>query len=174
MCKNDGQKRIQAFINIEGDLTQGDRFITNASYKAHKKGREYFRYWLYHELTNVIFKNKTTKYMLSRTRYEKSLICCSDIAFWANVKRIRKLNKNFLFHRYARAARLFEEISIPKVYYWGSDSLSDESRDYLLNANLMPEPKMFPDSYHWVMLDNRRKFYDALSLFLQSENEQRS
>jgi pimeloyl-ACP methyl ester carboxylesterase len=168
MCKNDHQKRIRAFVNVEGDLTQGDRFITNAAFEAHKKGRKYFINWLHNELIDIIFKDKAAKYMLSRTRYEKSLKCCSDVAFWTNVKRIRRLNKNLPCHHYAQVAKSFKEISIPKIFYWGSDSLSGKSKDYLLNANLKPEPRMFPESFHWIMLDNRRKFYDALSQFLQS------
>lgn len=169
MCKKDNQNRIQAFVNVEGDLTQGDRFITNAAFAAHKKGRKFFRYWLHHELIDIIFKDKTQNYVQSRMRYEKSLKCCSDVAFWANVKRIRRLNKNLPCHHYAQAAKLFEEISIPKIFYWGSDSLSGKSKDYLLSAGLNPEPKIFPESFHWIMLDNRRRFYDALSQFLQGE-----
>jgi len=164
MCTKYSQNRIQAFVNIEGDLTQGDRFITDAALEAHGRGSDYFEKWLRSELIDIIFAGQRDKFVRSRNRYQKSLRCCSANAFWVNVEEIRSLNEDLPGCNYAEAAKLFAGIQIPKVFCWGRESIQSNSqtRTYL---NAKPFCQQPFDAFHWIMLDQRKEFYNYLVKF---------
>jgi len=163
MCANDEQDRIRAFVNIEGDLTQGDRFITNLTLTAEKAGD--FGHWLRHCYIDEIVPGMLKSCDLARRRYQASLRLCRPETFLQNAKEIYALNKNQTFRKHGKIALIFDSLPIRKVFYWGDKSLSTQSIRYLRNKSYAYPP--FEGSFHWIMLDNRSKFYAALSRFLQ-------
>jgi pimeloyl-ACP methyl ester carboxylesterase len=165
MCADDDQGRIQAFVNIEGDLTQGDRFITNLTLAAEKAGA--FECWFRHCYNDEIVPNILKDFDLARKRYQAALRLCQPEAFLQNAKEIYALNKNLIFRKHAKIASIFHSLRLRKVFYWGDRSLSGQSVKYLRNKPYAYPP--FEGSFHWIMLDNHRKFYDALSRFLKDE-----
>lgn len=163
MCDNDDKARIEGFVNIEGDLTQGDRFITNLILAAEKAGA--FECWLRHCYTREIVPNLLKEYDLTRKRYQASLPLCKADAFLQNAKEIYSLNENESSAHHGKIASIFQSLRLRKVFYWGDKSLSAQSIEFL-NEKPYAAPA-FEGSFHWIMLDNRRKFYDALIRFLQ-------
>jgi pimeloyl-ACP methyl ester carboxylesterase len=166
MCANDEQGRIQAFANIEGDLTQGDRFITNQALAAEKTIG--FEFWLRHRFTNEIAPYILKNFVRTCRRYQASLRLCQTYAFLQNAKEIYALNENHPPHDHGIIASIFDSLPKRKKYYWACESLSRQSQKYLENKSYSHTPA-FEDSSHWVMLDSREKFYDALSKFLKVE-----
>jgi hypothetical protein len=165
MCASDKEKRIGAFANIEGDLTQGDRFITNRILAAEETGT--FECWLRHCFTNEIVPSLLKDCDIARRRYQASLRLCRPEAFLQNAKEIYALNTNLAFQQHAIIASIFHSLATRKRYFSGERSLSQESRQYLQNKDYFYPP--FEESFHWVMLDRRTPFYAALSRFLQGE-----
>lgn len=167
MCTTYSQARIRAFVNVEGDLTQGDRFITNLAVAAHAQGDKFFEKWLKYELIDILFADERAKFTLSKKHYQKSLAACSAIAFWENVKEIRSLNENLPGHDYAETARLFTEIQIPKIYYWGTESIEPKSPTWkYLETNTFQQQSF--SAFHWIMLGQRKEFYDCLTNFFRT------
>lgn len=167
MCSQDEGRRIRAFVNIEGDLTQADRFITDAAIVAHELGQQGFEHWLRHELIELLFDaERAVLYPDSRAHYAAAVQHCSADAFWTNVGEIRDLNRNLPWLTFAPAALLFERIRVPKDFYWSAESLSAGSQAYLRSAPFDTHPP-FRHSCHWIMLDQPVEFYRELASFLQ-------
>jgi pimeloyl-ACP methyl ester carboxylesterase len=166
MCTKYSQARIKAFVNIEGDLTQNDRFMTDLAVEAHARGEKYFEKWLKHELADILFAGERARFILSKQRYQESLAACSAKAFWKNVEEIRSLNENLPGLKYAEAARLFADIQIPKLFCWGRQSIqSNSSTGKYLKTKPFPEQPF--DAFHWIMLDQQIEFYNFLVRFLR-------
>jgi pimeloyl-ACP methyl ester carboxylesterase len=165
MCAADREKRIGAFANIEGDLTQGDRFMTNRILAAEETGA--FECWLRHCFTKEIVPSLLKNRAVARRRYQASLRLCRAEAFLQNAKEIYALNANLDFQQHAIIASIFHSLATRKRYFSGARSLSQESRQYLQDKDYFYPP--FEESFHWVMLDRRTQFYAALSRFLQGE-----
>lgn len=163
MCANDGQGRIQAFANIEGDLTQGDRFITNWALAAEKAGD--FEFWLRHCFSDEIVPFTLKEFDDTQRRYRESLSLCQTYAFLQNAKEIYALNENQSPHEHGIIASVFDSLLTKKIFIWASGSLSKQSQKYLENKQYS---HMLGRSSHWIMLDNRRQFYDVLTQFLQN------
>ncbi len=162
MCKEGTRKRIRAFINIEGDLTDGDRFITDKVRKA--LDGERFEQWLRYE-----FPEEIRSWGSARSRYRLSVRRCSSAAFQANAERIYELNTTAEKRDCAVIAVNFEEIEIPKVFCWGDGSIAKEKRTYrYLQTRPFPH-KLFKGSSHWVMQDKHVEFYQFVSRFFSTK-----
>lgn len=164
MCAHDDDSQIQAFVNVEGDLTQEDRFITNQALAAEKAGA--FECWFQHCFTNEIVPTRLKELARTCKRYQTSLRFCRAYAFLQNAKEIYALNENQTPHEHGIIASLFDSLLTRKMFFWASDSLSRQSQKYLENKQYS---HMIEGSSHWIMLDNRRQFYDALTQFLQNK-----
>jgi pimeloyl-ACP methyl ester carboxylesterase len=166
MCNGEAGKRIRAVLNIEGDLTEADRFISDAAVRAHEAGDQAFESWLRHELIELLFDaDRSARFPISRKHYEEALQHCSPQGFWTNVQEIRVLNSNLPGLNFAAAALLFERIRVPKDFYWSDASLADGTQAYLQAARFEAHAP-FQGCSHWIMLDQREKFYNELAQFL--------
>lgn len=158
MCRKDRKHQIRAFVNIEGDLTEGDRFITTEARKAEKGG--IFLHWLRHIYPNKIILHDWAEMGAARLRYRKSLFYCNPRAFINSVEEIYKINGNLPNEKFAKIAQSFSEINVPKFYCWGSKSLSKCSRNYLRRSTF---PNLrFDGAFHWIMIDFSKIFYELL------------
>ncbi len=155
-------KRVQSFVNIEGDLTPGDRFITTQAIAANKDNR--FKEWFEEEFCKDIVLN-WSKAWPSCLRYLASLSMCSADAFLENAMEIYALNALLPDSSSTRIGLDFKTLKIPKMYCWGKESLSSPSIAFLENENIPNQ--VFEKSFHWVMIDQQKAFYHFLGDFLK-------
>ena len=152
--------RVKTFVNVEGDLTPGDRFITNEARKAEKEGR--FHKWFHDDFPNKIVADWAKKRMSCR-RYLLSLSSCRAEAFLESAEEIYRLNAATPESE-SKIGIKYNSLSVPKVFCWGMESLSEESQGFLTRKELTN--RAFEGSGHWVMQDRREAFYNFLSGFL--------
>ena len=164
MCAHDVQNRILAFVNIEGDLSQGDRFITDQALAAEKTGT--FEFWLRHSFTDEIVPHILNNFDQTCRRYQASLRLCQTHAFLQNAKEIYALNEDQPPHQHGIIASIFDSLPTRKTFFWASGSLSKQSQKYLDDKPYSHTPP-FEYASHWIMHDNRMQFYDDLLQFLQ-------
>jgi len=153
--------RINRFVNIEGDLTPDDRFITNAAIQAERDGR--FQDWLREDFPS----QQVLSWCQARPsciRYLASLRMCQTRAFLASVREIYGLNEGLPDSNVGLIGKTYLNLDVPRVYCWGMDSLSKGSQAFLAESTL--SHKAFPDAGHWVMLDQPVRFYSFLAGFL--------
>jgi pimeloyl-ACP methyl ester carboxylesterase len=164
-CHHHGDQ-VLSFVNIEGDLTSDARFITEPAMQSEADGR--FEEWLrddfaQHQITNLCHQWPST------VRYLASLNMCQSSAFLACVHEIYALMESLPDSNLALIGKTYLELNTPRVFCWGTESLSDGAQVFLTDSNL--EHKAFCGSFHWVMLDQTIQFYSFLSEFLTTQKE---
>lgn len=165
MCEQHPDQ-VPFFVNVEGDLTIGDRFITSALIQADKAGR--FEHWFHNDLCrDIVIKWSYTR--PSCIRYLASLGMCRLPAFLQSAYEIYQLNETLPDKTESLIGYKYREISVPKVYCWGTDSLSAESQRYLRSFHI--DNRRFSDAHHWVMLDKTKDFYDCLAQLFSAYHE---
>ena len=157
-----------SFVNIEGDLTPFERFITDHAKKAIARGLDYFDLWFERDFIGGILL-EWSRCWPSCARYVDALTQCSRNAFKANVEHIYALNPEEGSMDYQNPSEYFgsdyKALPVRKVFCWGECSLSSESKRYLEYAKIYHKP--FPNAAHWVMLDQENTFYAYLAHFLE-------
>ena len=162
LCDSDIKNIIKKFINIEGDITQYDDFITREACEAEKKGA--FNDWFYNRLMNDLVLNQWGREYQSVLRYYKSLKLCRIEAFKSTALELRKL-KNALKGKYTSIiGDKYISLKIPKIFIYGKKSIDKRSIDFLKNNNL--EYKEYENAGHWVMIDEAEDFYSFLYKFI--------
>lgn len=162
LCNTDSTKVIKKFVNIEGDITQYDDFITREGMEAESINQ--FEEWFFNRYMNDLVLNQWSKDSLACKRYYESLKLCQPEAFRANVKELYKL-KNFLAGKYkSQLGETYTNLDIEKVFCYGSKSIDQRSVQFLKDKNL--SFKEF-DAGHWVMIDQSEQFYQFLIDFIQ-------
>jgi pimeloyl-ACP methyl ester carboxylesterase len=154
--------RVAAFINVEGDLTPHDRFITNLALQAEKEGR--FEAWLRDDFR----RGKVHQWSVdwpSCVRYAASLEMCQPEAFLESARQIYHLNEALPNGTAGIIGERYRQLNVRRVFCWGTESLSPGSRAWLLaQSGLRHQP--FEGAFHWVMLDRREAFYHFAAGFL--------
>ncbi|NQT16388.1 MAG: alpha/beta hydrolase [Planctomycetes bacterium] len=154
--------RVLSFVNVEGNLTPKDRTITDKAIAAEAVGR--FEEWLRKEfpLGDVL---EWCHRWPSCVRYPASLNMCQSQAFLASVQQMHEPDEVLPNSDVLPIGETYRQLPTPRVYCWGSDSLSEESQTFLAHSTL--EHQAFFKSFHWVMLDQPVQFYSFLSGFLK-------
>lgn len=153
--------RVKAFVNVEGNLTPDDMFISGQAAKAEKQGR--FAEWFATEFTqDKVFRDLAQK-RPSGMRYFASLLFCRPEAF--RVSALELVDENELSDTppATKIARLFMSLEIPKIFFWGSEGLSATSKDFLRQSEICH--REFVGAAHWVMVDRAEEFYPFLREF---------
>ena len=153
--------RAVSFVNVEGDLTPADLFISDQAVAAESEGR--FVEWLREDFS----LGKVLHWSMdwpSCVRYLASLSMCHDPAFLQSAREICALNQAALDRNAGAIGEAYRHLRVPRVYCWGSKSLSEESQEFLRDSGLANQP--FSNSFHWVMLDQQELFYGFLAGFL--------
>jgi pimeloyl-ACP methyl ester carboxylesterase len=153
--------RTVSFVNVEGDLTPDDRFITNKVIEADRDGR--FVQWLRDDFARGIVVNWAESWP-SCVRYLASLQLCAPSAFLTSAQQIYDLNAAAPNRDGGIIGVQYLRLSLTKVFCSGSESLSSGSKAFLTNNNLLHRP--FPKTFHWVMLDAPQAFYGFLADFI--------
>ncbi len=162
LCASDQKNSIRKFVNIEGDITQFDLFISHETIKAAENGN--FEHWFHNEFMKAkVFEDWGEKYS-SCKRYHSSISNCRPEAFLANALELYQKN-NALSGKYkSEIGRIYCSLSIPKVFCYGTESIRSETIDFL-NENKL-RYQVFDDAFHWLMIDKPKEFYSFLYEFI--------
>jgi len=164
MASGDREKKIAALINIEGDLTPHDVFFSNKVVSAADRG-DFFR-WFIHDFHEDTVLKKWGSIWPSCRRYYASLMFCRPEAFLDNATELFQKNQPLEGRRECLTGIAYAGLAIPKVFCWGSESLSKGTLEYLDSASLCH--RKFEPAFHWPMIDRAEDFYPFASDFLKS------
>jgi len=162
LCTSDKRGIIKKHVNIEGDITRFDVFISNSAVEAADRGR--FMAWFQDEfVNNRVYEQWGEKYVSCR-RYYASLCFCEPDAFLANARELVERYMSLSGRYGSEIGRIYVSISIPKVFCCGALSISPHTIDFLKENNL--EYQVFQDASHWLMIDKAEEFYSFLYTFV--------
>lgn len=165
LCNSDEKRIIRKCVNIEGDITQYDDFITREAVEAEKKND--FENWFIDRFMNDLVLNQWGKAFPSCLRYYESLKLCRTQAFRENALELYAL-KNAIPGRYkSQLGKIYASLAIPNVFCYGTKSIDERSMQFLRDNNLRFEE--FTEAGHWVMIDQSEKFYSSLLEFLSAK-----
>lgn len=166
MCEYQGPERddcvgrIRRFINVEGNLTKHDLFISRRAHAADERGG--FNKWFQERfLYGRVYRKwcgwGKKKGSFAR-RYLASLHFCDPEAFRQNAVEIYRRNH---VQGSDSGGILYSALEIrEKLYVYGAASLGRQGRRFLKKWNLKSEG--VEDSYHWPMIDQPEAFYEIL------------
>ena len=162
MCASDRKNVIMRFVNIEGNLTQFDLFISREAVKAAEDAN--FTHWFYDEfMKSKVIEDWGQKYP-SCKRYHSSLRNCRTEAFLANARELFNRNTVLPGKYKSETGRIYSSLSIPKVFCYGTESVSSGTIDFLKENTL--EYQAFDEAFHWLMIDKANEFYSFLYEFI--------
>ncbi len=162
LCDSDKNKKIVKFVNIEGGLTQYDLFISQEAVKAEETGN--FTHWFHDEFMMAKVLGSWGQKYPSCRRYYSSLRYCRPEAFLANARELCKRSTALPGQYMSKTGRKYCSLSIPKIFCYGTESISSGTIDFLKENSL--EYKAFDDAFHWLMIDKPKEFYSFLYEFV--------
>ncbi len=149
--------KISRFVNVEGNLTQCDLFISGEASKADDAGR--FEEWLASDfIYRQVYGDWCRSWRFGR-RYLASLQFCDPAAFLQNAKELYRIG--------AEADARYREVSIPKLFVFGQKSLHCKTHEFLVESGF--DAYKVVGSHHWPMVDYAEDFYSMLLRFCQGE-----
>lgn len=149
--------RISRFLNVEGNLTKSDLFISGEAAKAADEGR--FEEWFAGDFVYRQVYGEWCRSWLFGRRYLASLQFCDPAAFLQNALEMHRAGSD--------AGARYREVSIPKLFVFGQKSLHCKTREYALEAAL--DVHEVVGSHHWPMIDYTDDFYRVLLRFCRGE-----
>ena len=157
LCQSDKSNKIEKYINIEGDITEFDQFLSAKAVEADKKYN--FDNWFKNVLPNsIIFKGLENSN--SSQKYYASLKFCRPEAYRKNSIELLARN-NCLTGKYkSEIGQIYKSLQIPKVFCYGDESLSKETILFLKENHL--KFTEFKNTGHSPMSDKPDEFYDFL------------
>ncbi len=162
LCASDKNNKVVKFVNIEGALTQYDLFISQEAVKAAEVGN--FAHWFHDKfMTAKVLGNWGQRYPSCR-RCHSSLHDCRPEAFLANARELFQRSTALPGRNKSETGRIYCSLSIPKVFCYGTESVSSGTIDFLKEKKL--EYKSFDDTFHWLMIDKDKDFYSFLYEFV--------
>ena len=160
MASNRGD-RILGLLNVEGDLTPHDVFISNQATEAAEQGT--FLEWFDEEFKEKIVYEKWGTKRDSCRRYYASLWFCNSEAFLSNSRELYQQSQSVVGALENELGKKFRAIKVRKLFCWGQDSLAEGTRRYIQHAEI--PNKEFKNAGHWVMIDKSEGFYLLLDEF---------
>ncbi|MGR3293592.1 MAG: alpha/beta fold hydrolase, partial [Candidatus Scalindua sp.] len=162
LCASDKKNKIVKFINIEGGITQYDLFISLEAVKAAEADN--FNSWFHDEfMTSKVLDDWGSKYSSCR-RYHSSLHDCRPEAFLADARELCERNTALPGKQKSETGRIYCSLSIPKVFCYGTESVSSGTINFLKENKLRYQA--FDDTFHWIMIDKTKEFYSFLYEFI--------
>jgi len=165
MCAGDQAGRIVGYVNVEGDLTPHDLFISGAAVRAAERGD--FERWFRDELIANLAGPRGAPVRESARRYCASLRRCDRRAFLADARELVRRNTSACGACASEIGALYCELRLPKVFCWGTESLSAGTRELLAARAL--EQRAFSGAGHALMIDRAGDFYPFLHEFVDRE-----
>ncbi|MFC1859856.1 alpha/beta fold hydrolase [Thermodesulfobacteriota bacterium] len=161
-CREGPENIIKGYVNVEGDITQFDVFISNHAVAAYKENR--FYEWFYNDfMNNRIYRTLGNRYPSAR-RYYASLSFCRFEAFLSNAREVIKRNTLLEGRFKSEIGEIYSKLTLPRVYCYGTESVPEETLSFLETKGL--RSKAFKGAGHWLMIDKAAEFYDFLHSFV--------
>jgi pimeloyl-ACP methyl ester carboxylesterase len=168
LCQSDENRVIRKHVNIEGDITQYDDFITKRA--SEEENKDNFENWFVQNfMEEQVSKDLVKDSPLSAPRYYESLKLCRLPAFKANALELYDM-KNELDGQYtSRLGEIYASLDVPQMFCLGTKPPGPDERiiQFLVKKEL--DYKKFPEARHWVMIDQPEEFYSFLLEFLSAE-----
>lgn len=155
--------RVQGLINIEGNITPSDVFISRQAVNADELGD--FERWFTEEFMDKRVLNDWGEQRDSAKRYFSSLWFCRPQAFLLNAREVCKRNSAPSDTSATETGLKFIQIRVPKVYCWGG-KFNKQTEKLIENERITSWG--FEDASHWPMIDKEEKFYRLLAQFCQT------
>ena len=162
MCLQDPQARILSLMNVEGDLTRKDMFISGPAKKAMDGGN--FDAWFSKTFRETTVFEKMAPKRASQARYYASLQFARSAAFQQNAKEI--YDTHFAAEP-SGFAENYLRVECSKCFLWGRHSLHQEGQNFLRDHKL--QNTRFEDSGHWLMIDEANRFASILADFVSGK-----
>jgi pimeloyl-ACP methyl ester carboxylesterase len=153
---------VTHLINIEGNITFKDLFISSRAVAA--DDRATFGNWLEDEFKVDLVLRKWGDGRPSCRRYFASLCFCRPEAFLASARELCRYNLDIPGFPETALGKRYSELTLPRLYCWGSESVSCETLSFLRKAQLRDVG--FPKVSHWPMIDKAADFYPFLADYL--------
>lgn len=154
--------RVKGLINIEGNITPSDVFISREAVKAAERGA--FEGWFREDFMNELVLNQWGAKWASCQRYYASLWFCRPQSFLSNAREICERNSALPHIPETETGSIFlNQVIVPKVYCWGGN-MSEPTRR-LIEEDKVVKVWGFEDAFHWPMIDKKNEFYSLLAEF---------
>jgi pimeloyl-ACP methyl ester carboxylesterase len=164
------KKIIKQYINIEGDITPHELFISGQAVEAFERGGfAGFETWLRDEFASKVYDEYARKFGESLQRYYASLRFCRPEAFLRNAQELCLRNRKFPDEKIrSEIGKIYLSISkkIPAVFCYGTESLKPETVRFLEENNV--NRKEFEGAGHWLMIDKKEEFYEFLYKYISN------
>lgn len=142
---------IKAFISVEGNLTEGDTFLTSQT-KNYSTHEEYYHYCL-ERIKGMMGDDPAFN------RYYASLRFCHSERFFNWAKELLDATGQ------TKGGDDFLALDCPKSFFWGELSTAEQSKEFILSHNV---PNIeFKESGHWPMIDYPDLFYQRVKDFVE-------
>jgi len=162
MAEGDGQGRMVALVNVEGDLTPQDIFFSNKVVQADERGQ--FASWFAGAFREETVLGAWGSRWESSRRYYASLHFCRPEAFLANAREMYARNQPVDGASACATGLTYLRLALPKLFCWGSESLATETRALLQSTG--SNHRSFAPASHWPMIDCADDFYRVVAGFL--------
>lgn len=163
MTSWDDKARVRSLVNIEGNLTPDDLFISSQADEA--AGRGEFLEWFHQDFAETTILAGWGQSWPSCRRYFSSLMFCRPAAFRDSARELVQRNGVAPISRASGIGALFCSLNVPKVFCWGEKSLPEAGATrQLLDSEAIPH-KSFANAFHWVMMDQPKELYSFLGAF---------
>lgn len=162
MCDSDRRGILRAYVNVEGDITEHDLFISGRVVKAAEQGG--FDKWFEEDFLDKVVFEKWGKQLKSSRRYYASLQFCRPEAFLANAREIVTRNTALTGKMRSEIGKTYCSLALPKVFCYGDRSLPAAVVEFLKENGLAV--RVFRDCVHHIMIEQPDEFYTFLGEFL--------
>ena len=162
MCAGARGGLLRSLVNVEGNLTQHDLFISTQAVAAQNVG---FAHWLRETFARETVLEQWGELGEAYQRYYAELCFCRPEAFLGAARDMLARNTSLDGRWRSRVGRLYTGLKIPKVFCFGEESLSSETRTYLKHSGL--DSREFSGASHAVMIDSAATFYPFLAEFIK-------
>lgn len=160
MCQDNRSGLIKKYINIEGDVTQHELFVSSKVVEAFSEGK--LEAWFYDNfMYRTIFKAMGRQ--MSGRLYFASLNYCRLEAVLENSRELVERNTKLPGEFASEIGQIYLSLDVPRVFCYGTKSLSNETLRFLTQNN-MPV-RAFEDAGHSLMVDSSDEFYEFVREF---------
>ena len=158
LCESEIKNRIKGIINVEGSITQYGSFVSKTVHKVVIDNN--FDHWFNEFKEITIFDEFIKKFPICRTYYA-SLKFCDPNAFLQNALEIYKVCTSGTGEFTSLAGKKFSELTVPKIYCYGDQSICQGSLNFL-HKNRLPV-KSFLTANHFIM----QECFDEFVIFIR-------
>lgn len=164
-CKKYADKyNIKQYINIEGDISPHELFLSGQAHDAYHKGNETgFLQWFDKFADSDVYYDFADKFGESLRRYYASLKFCRPPAFLQNALELCERNRDYP-HETIKSEIGFHFVALAKkincIFCFGTKSLNPDTIRFIERHKIRSEA--FEGAGHWLMVDRKKEFYDFL------------